>query len=52
LEQAGAYIVPWGRVVVLEREIADAMKRKEEGGTGVAERFYKWCDDETKKYAS
>jgi retinol dehydrogenase 12 len=52
MEQAGAYIIPWGRIAVPKKEITDAMKSKEEGGTGVAERFYNWCDGETKKYAS
>lgn len=52
MAQAGAYIIPWGRIVVPKKEIADAIKSNEEGGTGVAERFYRWCDDETRKYAS
>jgi retinol dehydrogenase 12 len=51
MEQAGAYIIPWGRIVFPKKEITDAMKSKEEGGTGVAERFYNWCESETKKYA-
>jgi retinol dehydrogenase 12 len=52
MEQAGAYIIPWGRIAVPKKEITDAMKSNEEGGTGVAERFYNWCDGETKKYTS
>jgi retinol dehydrogenase 12 len=52
MEQAGTYIIPWGRIVVPKKEIKNAMKSEEEGGTGVAERFYKWCDGETRKYVS
>jgi retinol dehydrogenase 12 len=52
MELAGAYIIPWGRIAVLKREITDAMESKDKGGTGVAERFYNWCESETKKYAS
>jgi hypothetical protein len=40
-----------GTVAVPKKAIADAMRRKEEGVTGVAERFWNWCDEETKKYA-
>jgi hypothetical protein len=41
MEQAGAYIIPWGRIAVPKKEISDAMKSKEQGETSVAERFYK-----------
>lgn len=50
MEGAGSYIIPWGSVTVPKKEITDAMKSKEDGGTGVAERFYQWCESETKKY--
>jgi len=51
MEQAGAHIIPWGRIAVPRKEIMNAMKSKEEGRTGVAEKFYNWCEGETKKYA-
>jgi hypothetical protein len=40
MERAGEYIIPWGRFEAPKKEIVDAMKRKEEGGTGVAERLW------------
>jgi len=51
MEQAGAYIMPWGRTAVQKKETTKAMKSKEEGETGVVERYYNWCESETKKYA-
>ena len=52
MDLAGAYIIPWGRIAVPKNDITAAMKSKEEGGTGVAEKFYNCCDGVTKKYPS
>ena len=41
----GKYVLPWGRLHPRPREdMLEAMKGEEEGGTGVAEEFVKWCD--------
>jgi retinol dehydrogenase-12 len=46
----GAYIAPWGRVVNPRDDIVSGMKRVSEGGTGIAEKFFEWCDKETEQY--
>jgi len=46
----GAYIGPWGRVLHIRKDVETAMKSEKEGGTGVAEKFWAWCDKTTKQY--
>jgi retinol dehydrogenase-12 len=46
----GAYIGPWGRILNTRKDVVASMKRRSEGGTGVAEKFWDWCDLETEKY--
>jgi CubicO group peptidase (beta-lactamase class C family) len=48
----GRYAIPWGRWHSMPRkDILDALKTKQEGGTGQAAEFWKWCEDQTKEYA-
>jgi NAD(P)-dependent dehydrogenase (short-subunit alcohol dehydrogenase family) len=48
----GSYIMPWGRKHPgLRPDILDACKSKEDGGTGVAELFRMWCDEQVKGFA-
>jgi NAD(P)-dependent dehydrogenase (short-subunit alcohol dehydrogenase family) len=52
MEDGGRYAIPWGRWHGRPRkDILDALKSKEEGGTGQAGNFWKWCEDQTKTYA-
>ncbi|KAG4417857.1 hypothetical protein IFR04_008994 [Cadophora malorum] len=47
----GKYGVPWGKWHPAPREdILAALKTEGEGGTGVAAKFLRWCEEETKKY--
>ena len=46
----GAYFIPWGRRGALPAHIAEGTMTKAKGGTGVASRFYDWCESETKPY--
>jgi retinol dehydrogenase-12 len=43
-----SYIIPWGRIGYLKENLAACLKEEAEGGTGVAKRFYEWCEDETR----
>ncbi|MCJ1404313.1 hypothetical protein MMC11_007538 [Xylographa trunciseda] len=45
---SGKFIIPWGRLGPIPDHIQEAMKSKSEGGTGNAERFWAWCETETK----
>lgn len=49
-EQTGSYIIPWGRIFVPRKDLLEAMKSREEGGSGTAAAFWSWCETETAKY--
>lgn len=45
IDDGGKYILPWGRIHPCPRyDLLRAMKGEEEGGTGVAAAFVKYCD--------
>lgn len=51
-EDGGRYGIPWGRWHTSPRvDILESLKSKEEGGTGLAAEFWKWCEEQTKEYA-
>lgn len=51
MEDGGAYIIPWGRRHPSPREdLLNALKSEEEGGTGLASKFYYFCEEKTTKY--
>lgn len=53
MEDTGRYVIPWGRWhPKLRQDILDSMKSRSQGGTGLAEEFWKWCDDQTRVYLS
>lgn len=48
MEDTGRYAIPWGRWhPKIRKDILNAMKSKEEGGTGNAAQFLEWCEKET-----
>jgi NAD(P)-dependent dehydrogenase (short-subunit alcohol dehydrogenase family) len=48
METNGCYVIPWGRVHPAPKQyLLDALKSVEEGGTGRAAEFRKWCEDQT-----
>lgn len=50
-KNGGAYILPWGRVHPQPRkDMVDAMKNQEEGGTGIANEFVAFCERETREF--
>lgn len=49
LEKNGAWIRPWGRIGELRQDILDS-RSKEEGGTGNAEVFWNWSEEEVRPY--
>lgn len=50
LKTNGSYIVPWGRIGRLRGDIELALKSNEEGGSGQAEEFWRWCERETSDF--
>ncbi|KAK8159833.1 hypothetical protein IWX90DRAFT_311437 [Phyllosticta citrichinensis] len=50
LHNNGCLVVPWGRVWTPRKSLQQAMKLSAEGGYGVAERFYNWCQKEALRW--
>ncbi|KIX04812.1 uncharacterized protein Z518_05683 [Rhinocladiella mackenziei CBS 650.93] len=50
MQNNGAWIIPWGRIGKLRQDLAEAGKSKDEGGSGLAEEFWKWCEEQVKEY--
>jgi len=48
---SGCYVVPWGRVGTFRADIASALRGVDEGGSGLAGRFWDWCEAETKAFS-
>lgn len=47
-----AYIIPWGRISpTLRNDLVLAQKSEADGGTGVAARFWDWCEEQVKDYS-
>jgi len=51
MSDQGQYIMPWGRKhPSLRKDILDACKTKEDGGTGISGAFREWADEQVKEY--
>ncbi|KAK0661026.1 putative oxidoreductase [Lasiodiplodia hormozganensis] len=51
INNSGCLVLPWGRIQQPRIGLEEAIKRKdEEGGLGIAEKFWEWCERETKAY--
>ncbi|KAL8793616.1 MAG: hypothetical protein Q9195_003768 [Heterodermia aff. obscurata] len=51
--QNGAYIIPWGRFAPrLRQDLVLGQKTEEEGGTGIAARFWEWSEQQIEPYLS
>ncbi|KAI1088004.1 NAD(P)-binding protein [Rostrohypoxylon terebratum] len=50
IKENGRYIIPWGRLGSVPDHMAGGMRSKEEGGTGLSETFWDWCEVVTRSY--
>jgi len=50
MDQSGGWVIPWGRLADIRKDIAEAAKSKEEGGSGTAEKFWAWSEEQVKPY--
>jgi len=48
---SGCFIMPWGRLGDFRADVAGSLRGGEEGGSGLAARFWDWCDKETKEFS-
>ncbi|PYI34388.1 NAD(P)-binding protein [Aspergillus indologenus CBS 114.80] len=46
-ERNGAFVIPWGRFGTVPCHIEKGLASERDGGTGAAERFWRWCERET-----
>jgi len=49
-EKSGSWIQPWGRIFPIRKDIEAGSKSGAEGGTGVAEKFWAWTEEQVKPY--
>ncbi|KAK8154497.1 hypothetical protein BKA80DRAFT_209874 [Phyllosticta citrichinensis] len=49
-ENNGALVIPWGRLHAPRSQLLAAIKCEKDGGLGVAERFWDWCDQQVKAH--
>ncbi|KAI1214562.1 putative short-chain dehydrogenase [Annulohypoxylon truncatum] len=52
LEKSGSWVVPFGRILPIRKDLVEATKTEAEGGNGTAEKFWDWCDEQIKPYIS
>ncbi|KAH6678721.1 hypothetical protein B0J14DRAFT_329303 [Halenospora varia] len=48
--QAGTWVQPWGQIKTPRVDIEKSTKSIAEGGTGVGEKFWEWCEEQTSRY--
>lgn len=50
-EENGCYVVPWGRIHrQLRKDLVEATKTKEEGGTEKTKEFWGFCEEKTRNF--
>lgn len=49
-KEQGGFIIPWGRPGQLPEDIAAGLKAEGQGGSGAAEKFWRWCEAQTQSY--
>lgn len=43
-------VVPWGRFSDIREDLALGSRPESEGGTGIAEKFWQWSEEQVKSY--
>ncbi|KAI0135788.1 short-chain dehydrogenase [Daldinia grandis] len=50
IEKTGSWVIPWGRIRPVRKDLVEATKTEEEGGNGTAKKFWEWTDEQVNKY--
>ncbi|KAI4865073.1 putative short-chain dehydrogenase [Hypoxylon rubiginosum] len=50
IEKTGSWVVPWGRIFPIRKDLTAATKTEEEGGNGTAKKFWEWTEEQIKPY--
>ena len=45
------WVIPWGRITSLRKDLAQAGLIEEQGGSGNAKRFWDWTEEQVAPYA-
>jgi retinol dehydrogenase 12 len=43
-------VIPWGRILPIRAELQQGAKSESEGGTGLAETFWKWSEEQVQDF--
>ncbi|KAF2810569.1 NAD(P)-binding protein [Mytilinidion resinicola] len=52
LANSGSWVVPWGRILPIRKDLVAATKSEAEGGNGNAAKFWDWTEEQIKPYLS
>ncbi|KAM5347592.1 hypothetical protein ACJ41O_007416 [Fusarium nematophilum] len=50
VEKTGIWVVPWGRFLPIRPDLQKGALSESEGGTGMAEKFWAWSEEQVKPY--
>ncbi|KAH7134039.1 hypothetical protein EDB81DRAFT_886843 [Dactylonectria macrodidyma] len=50
IEETGTWVVPWGRFAPIRSDLLKGSLPESEGGSGMAEKFWAWSEDQTSPY--
>ncbi|KAL7935630.1 NAD(P)-binding protein [Trichoderma chlorosporum] len=50
LDKSGSWIIPWGRFGQLRSDLERGALPVSEGGTGMAQKWTAWCDEQVRQY--
>ncbi|KAI1414498.1 putative short-chain dehydrogenase [Hypoxylon sp. FL1857] len=50
LEKTGSWVIPFGRIYPIRKDLVEATKTEEEGGNGTGKKFWEWTEEQIKPY--
>ncbi|KAI1265965.1 short-chain dehydrogenase [Xylariaceae sp. FL1019] len=52
MKNTGCWVIPFGRIGEIRKDLQEAVRSPEEGGNGNAAKFWDWTEEQVKMYAS
>ncbi|KAG5297429.1 short-chain dehydrogenase [Histoplasma ohiense] len=49
-KEPGNWIIPWGRVAPVRKDLVEAIKPETDGGNGTARKFWEWTENQIQPY--
>ncbi|KAI1111163.1 short-chain dehydrogenase [Nemania sp. NC0429] len=50
LERTGSWVIPFGRIAEIRKDLQEATRSEAEGGNGTAAKFWDWTEEQVKQY--